>query len=143
MTNPATQIQWGLDYIAGRYGDPIAAQKWWKAHNWYGDGAIFSGGGKTIGVGERGPEMVLPLNQNGVEYLLAVMNQYSMADAKRAVGTSKGVPTQASTVTYNNRIDKSFHVDGPVTVQAQDPREFMRKLESEKRVQALVSPRSR
>ena len=35
QTNPATQLQWGLDYIAGRYGDPCSAWSFWQAHNWY------------------------------------------------------------------------------------------------------------
>ncbi|MFF9641224.1 aggregation-promoting factor C-terminal-like domain-containing protein [Kitasatospora aureofaciens] len=35
QTNPATQIQWGLDYIKGRYGDPCSAWSFWQAHNWY------------------------------------------------------------------------------------------------------------
>jgi hypothetical protein len=36
-TNPATQITWGLDYIAGRYGTPSAALAAWLARNphWY------------------------------------------------------------------------------------------------------------
>lgn len=34
-TNPATQIDWGLSYIAGRYGSPCAAWSFWKNHNWY------------------------------------------------------------------------------------------------------------
>ncbi len=36
-TNPATQIQWGLDYIKRRYGTPCAAWAFWQAHNphWY------------------------------------------------------------------------------------------------------------
>ncbi|WP_288766952.1 ubiquitin-like domain-containing protein [uncultured Varibaculum sp.] len=29
-TNPATQIRWGLDYIAGRYGNPTKAWEHWK-----------------------------------------------------------------------------------------------------------------
>ncbi|TFC38792.1 lytic transglycosylase domain-containing protein [Cryobacterium sp. TMT2-14] len=34
-TNPATQISWGLNYIAERYGDPCGA--WYKsvASGWY------------------------------------------------------------------------------------------------------------
>ena len=31
----ATQIKWGLNYIAGRYGSPSAAKTFWLAHNWY------------------------------------------------------------------------------------------------------------
>ncbi|MDJ0343809.1 peptidoglycan-binding protein [Streptomyces sp. H10-C2] len=35
QTNPATQIQWGLDYINGRYGTPCSAWSFWQSHNWY------------------------------------------------------------------------------------------------------------
>jgi hypothetical protein len=34
-TNAATQIKWGLDYIAGRYGTPCKAWSSWQAHGWY------------------------------------------------------------------------------------------------------------
>ncbi|WP_301212934.1 hypothetical protein [Leifsonia williamsii] len=34
-TNAATQIEWGLTYIAGRYGSPCAALSWHLGHNWY------------------------------------------------------------------------------------------------------------
>ncbi|MDO5495446.1 MAG: G5 domain-containing protein [bacterium] len=34
-TNPATQIAWGLDYIAGRYGSPCGAWSHSVARNWY------------------------------------------------------------------------------------------------------------
>ncbi len=34
-TNPATQITWGLGYIAGRYGTPCAAWSHSRAYNWY------------------------------------------------------------------------------------------------------------
>lgn len=29
------QVDWGLDYIAGRYGSPSAALAWHNQHNWY------------------------------------------------------------------------------------------------------------
>jgi hypothetical protein len=35
MTNPATQIKWGLGYIQGRYGDPCSAWSYWEAHGYY------------------------------------------------------------------------------------------------------------
>lgn len=35
MTNPATQIKWGLGYIQGRYGDPCSAWSYWQAHGYY------------------------------------------------------------------------------------------------------------
>jgi hypothetical protein len=35
MTNPATQIRWGLDYIKGRYGNPCAAWNHSQRTGWY------------------------------------------------------------------------------------------------------------
>ena len=35
QTNPATQITWGLNYIAGRYGDPCGAWSSFQAKGWY------------------------------------------------------------------------------------------------------------
>ena len=36
QTNPATQITWGLNYIADRYGDPCGAWSQWQANGgWY------------------------------------------------------------------------------------------------------------
>jgi hypothetical protein len=34
-TNPATQIRWGLGYIAASYGGPCAAWHHSQSHNWY------------------------------------------------------------------------------------------------------------
>ena len=33
--NAATQIKWGLNYIASRYGSPGQAKAFWQTHNWY------------------------------------------------------------------------------------------------------------
>jgi hypothetical protein len=35
QTNPATQINWGIGYIAGRYGTPCGAWAYSEAHGWY------------------------------------------------------------------------------------------------------------
>lgn len=35
QTNPRTQIEWGLGYIAGRYGTPCDAWAFFQARNWY------------------------------------------------------------------------------------------------------------
>ena len=35
LTNPTTQIEWGLGYIKGRYGNPCGAWSHEMAHNWY------------------------------------------------------------------------------------------------------------
>lgn len=34
-TNPGTQIRWGLDYVATRYGTPCQAWSFKRAHGWY------------------------------------------------------------------------------------------------------------
>ncbi|MEV7615989.1 transglycosylase SLT domain-containing protein [Streptomyces sp. NPDC089799] len=34
-TNPATQIEWGLNYMNSRYGSPCGAWSFWQANNWY------------------------------------------------------------------------------------------------------------
>ena len=35
MTNPATQIRWGLSYISSTYGDPCTAWAHEQADSWY------------------------------------------------------------------------------------------------------------
>ena len=35
MTNPVSQIRWGLDYIRSSYGTPCAAWAFKQSHNWY------------------------------------------------------------------------------------------------------------
>ncbi|WP_336318225.1 transglycosylase SLT domain-containing protein [Streptomyces lavendofoliae] len=34
-TNPATQIEWGLDYMNDRYGSPCGAWNFWQSNGWY------------------------------------------------------------------------------------------------------------
>lgn len=66
-----TQARDGLDYIKGRYGNPVAAMEFWKSHNWYSKGTmsampglarIDENGDEWINF--RGGERVLP---HGVE----------------------------------------------------------------------------
>ncbi len=35
LTNPKTQIIWGLGYIKSTYGDPCSAWSFWQAHGYY------------------------------------------------------------------------------------------------------------
>lgn len=37
LTNPTTQIRWGMTYIKGRYGSPCAARSTWlgRSPHWY------------------------------------------------------------------------------------------------------------
>lgn len=59
------QIAWGLNYIAGRYGSPSAALAHEDVMGWYGKGGIFTKP-SIIGVGEAGPEAVVPLSRGGL-----------------------------------------------------------------------------
>jgi hypothetical protein len=34
-SNPATQIEWGLEYMNERYGSPCGAWQFWQANHWY------------------------------------------------------------------------------------------------------------
>jgi hypothetical protein len=34
-SNGFVQINWTIDYIRGRYGNPNNAQVFWRNHNWY------------------------------------------------------------------------------------------------------------
>lgn len=61
-SDPAAQIGWGLDYIAGRpdYGSPSKAWELWQSRSphWYGDGGSgFVDKPQVIGVGDK-PENV-------------------------------------------------------------------------------------
>lgn len=61
MSNPTSQIGWGLDYIKSRYHDPVGAWSWWQGHNSYGQG------GWEVQQDERAQihkgEMVIPARQ--------------------------------------------------------------------------------
>lgn len=44
LTNPATQVNWGLDYIRSSYGNPATAEGHELSHHWYDTGGILSPG---------------------------------------------------------------------------------------------------
>jgi TP901 family phage tail tape measure protein len=50
MTNPATQIRWGLGYILGRYGSPAAAWAHETSAGWYASGGKVPGTGNSDSV---------------------------------------------------------------------------------------------
>ncbi|MEE1930644.1 transglycosylase SLT domain-containing protein [Streptomyces sp. TRM 70351] len=35
QTNPATQIEWGVEYMEERYGSPCGAWAFWQQNHWY------------------------------------------------------------------------------------------------------------
>lgn len=68
--NAAAQMAWGMNYIAGRYGNPANAWSSWqqRSPHWYGDGGHFvTKRPHLIGVGDGGAEEVSirPLGPQG------------------------------------------------------------------------------
>lgn len=60
--NPGVQADAMARYIRDRYGDPIAAQAFWKSHNYYDSGGVFPN--NSIGINASGkPEAVLTNDQ--------------------------------------------------------------------------------
>jgi murein DD-endopeptidase MepM/ murein hydrolase activator NlpD len=53
----AGQAKWGLNYIAGRYGDPLAAERFWKSHGNYADGGVVPEGPVSGGTPDNGTMM--------------------------------------------------------------------------------------
>jgi hypothetical protein len=123
-----------MNYIRDRYNDPNGAWNFWQSHNWYGDGSVFTSP-NMIGVGEKGPEAVIPLNDRGGEFLTKAM----MGVDARRIGMSS-TPVGGGLHVFNTRIDKSTNFTGPITVQANDPNELLNKLQARQRVMALSRP---
>lgn len=137
MTNPATQIDWGLEYIKNRYGSPSGAWAHSQRTGWYGDGAVFNSP-RQIGVGDRGPEAVLPLNQKGADFMHALLSRYNDNGAAKANLSSRSIPSQSKNITYYSRVDQSTNFTGDIKVVSNDPREMARKLDEQKRMKALI-----
>ena len=111
-----------------------------KKLDWKGEGGLFTQP-TTVGVGERGPEAVIPLNQRGVNFLHALL-QDGATEVKSISTRSGGVPVQGSSNSYYQRVDKSTVISGPITVKAEDPNHFLRVMENEKRMAALKGRRT-
>ncbi|MFI6560402.1 phage tail tape measure protein [Streptomyces sp. NPDC050534] len=95
-TNPATQIKWGLNYIASRYGSPMAAYGAWlsRSPHWYAKGT--DGAAKGLAwVGERGPELV---NFKGGEDVLSHPQsmQFAKANGIKLPGYVSGTISNAA-----------------------------------------------
>jgi hypothetical protein len=94
-------------------------------------------------IGEAGPEMVLPLDQRGLNY----MTQFIEATAKalltqmNTAGTGvfgQAGPAQVLKQTTNQ--DYSTKITGPITVKASDPRKMARDLAKMSRFANLALP---
>jgi len=64
-----------------------------------------------------------------------------VAGVKNYLLAGNSVPNTTATHNYYQRIDKGNHFTGDITVQAQDPMEFARKMEAQQRMKALTGAR--
>lgn len=90
MTNPATQIRWGLKYIAGRYGDPIQAWAHSQSLGWYDKGGVVGPGLSHIVNGTGRPEMVLTERQWQAIYAAATRTRSSNIHVHASPGMDVG-----------------------------------------------------
>lgn len=85
-SSPVGQISAGLRYIKSRYGSPASALGAWQSRSphWYGSGGIFTKP-TIIGVGERGPEAVVPLDRGmgGITVNIDLRGSSFLGDANR------------------------------------------------------------
>lgn len=137
-SDPGLQIEYGLRYIKNRYGSPTKALNFWMSQSphWYGGGGVFKDP-QMIGVGERGPEAVVPLaGRAGHNFMSDMYKEISREMIKNmgAIG---------STVAYRgggSYIDASTNFTGPITVKADDPNRMARELEARARIKKLTRP---
>jgi hypothetical protein len=90
----------------------------------------------NIDIAERGgAEAVIPLNRGGANVLAEAMVRY--VDSDKVHGSQMArYGTQVITYSY----DHSTRVEGPITVQSQDPEDMGRQLEERARQRRLVQP---
>jgi hypothetical protein len=89
------------------------------------EGAVFT---NRYDIGEQAPELLLPLDHRGVNFLGELMGRLSSTEisSMAPAQSAQAVHYHADTYTY----DHGTEVTGPITVQAQDPDEMARKLEA-------------
>lgn len=95
------QVDWGEDYIAGRYGSPSAAWAHEKAFNWYAAGGSASGG--LAVVGEHGPELV----SSGGGSVATAQNVQVDVTLSAAAGGDQGLATLIMYLVRTNKIQLS------------------------------------
>ncbi len=83
MKDPRTQINWGLNYIAGRYGTPAKAWDFWQKNNYYKQGNWDVKENKEAQV--HMGEMILPSKIADI-----VRDELTSPGLRNALGSSKG-----------------------------------------------------
>jgi hypothetical protein len=85
-SNPGLQTQAGLTYIRNRYGDPIAAQQFWRANGYYDAGGVASGQG-FIPKMTNAPERVLsPQQSRAFDAIVPMLDRVTGGDGAALMG---------------------------------------------------------
>lgn len=101
------QINWGLNYIKGRYGSPSAAWAHEVAHNWYDFGGWVPRGISVVANGTSGDERLGILNRTQ----WSVLNQLASGGDGASLsdtGNNYNITVQGINI-YTNEIDPQQH----------------------------------
>lgn len=117
--NPGVQGDAMARYIRDRYGDPIKAQQFWMAHNWYDSGGIFPN--NSIGINQSGkPEAVLTNDQWKLfTRFVQLLGQGKLGDAVGSLNPTPGVQMQTVVVNPNPGATGSPYTVTPSATQNQ------------------------
>lgn len=107
-----------------------------------GEGYKYTPPGRALGgvatgdtitrIGEGGPELILPLNSRGMDYLTTALRQYAQTDAMRLRGTQSMFYQQPS---QGNITQFNF---GDVSVASDTPDQFYREMKQKESLKKLV-----
>lgn len=98
-------------------------------------GGVATGRVDNATVGEGGPELILPLNTRGMDYLTSALRQYASTDALRMRGTQSMFyqPSQQGSITNFNF--------GDVSVASETPDQFYKEMKQKENLKKLVGHR--
>lgn len=113
VTNPHTQIQWGLDYIKRRYGDPDSAWGHSQKVGWYASGTENARRGLAV-VGEDGAELV---DFRGGERVIPHRESLDIARASTHLAVEPGEAPGSTTSEYHAHFDGASSAALQATVQ--------------------------
>lgn len=100
------QTQWGLNYIRGKYGSPLAAWLFHQRNNWYDQGGDLLPGMTGVMNGTRKPETVVTFEQHGA--LMKALEASSVtyrglqSQVKALTPALSGAVAQGAGDTYND-----------------------------------------
>ena len=90
-------------------------------------------------VGEAGAEAVIPLNYRGANVLADAMVRY--VNSSDVLASRVQPYATSNSQSYNHtQYDQSTQINGPITVESNDPSEFARKMQMRQRRQRLLQP---